>query len=186
MHGKFRLLSPGKESSHSTALPCFVVCFFLCAVFSCLLNPPNSDMDYRIFNTAYVIILMGAYTPRGWTHRQQIRATFLLGKTLTNCSCASSSSSSLSCGNPVDEEITPQWADVSQDPCFHKLLTLTLTLTLPNNHQQKQNQMKIIGTSVQLLTQVHHALRKRWGFIRFLFIELLLRNAGQRREVGSK
>ena len=30
MHGKFRLLSPGKVSSHSTALPSF--CFFLSAV----------------------------------------------------------------------------------------------------------------------------------------------------------
>ena len=49
MHRKFRLLSEGKASSHSTALPSFF-CFFLCAVFSCFHNPPNSDMDYRIFN----------------------------------------------------------------------------------------------------------------------------------------
>ena len=35
-HGKFRLLSPGKVISHSTALPSwvFLVCFFLCAVFN--------------------------------------------------------------------------------------------------------------------------------------------------------
>ena len=24
--------------------------FLMCAVFSCFRNPPNSDMDYRIFN----------------------------------------------------------------------------------------------------------------------------------------
>ena len=47
MHGKFRLVSTGKASSHSTALPSL---FFLCAVFSCFRNPPNSDIDYRIFD----------------------------------------------------------------------------------------------------------------------------------------
>ena len=34
MHGQFGLLSPGKASSHSTALPSFI--FTMCALFSCL------------------------------------------------------------------------------------------------------------------------------------------------------
>ena len=46
---KFGLLSPEKASSHCTALPRFCCCF-LCAVFSCFCNPPNSDMAYGIFN----------------------------------------------------------------------------------------------------------------------------------------
>ena len=64
MHGKFRLLSMSKASSHSTALPSLFGFFLLCGVFSCFSNPPNSDMDYRIFNVRtwsflYVRIHMG-------------------------------------------------------------------------------------------------------------------------------
>ena len=47
MHGKFGLLSLGKASSHSRALPS---CIFCVAVFSCFRNPQNSNMDYRNFN----------------------------------------------------------------------------------------------------------------------------------------
>ena len=36
MHGKFGMLSLGKASSHSAALPRSLLLFFLCVVFSCL------------------------------------------------------------------------------------------------------------------------------------------------------
>ena len=41
--------------------------FFLCAVFLCFHNPPNSDMDYSIFNrrTWSFLNLMHAYTHGG-------------------------------------------------------------------------------------------------------------------------
>ena len=47
MHRKFRLLFLEKASSRSTALPSFFPCV---QCFSCFHNPPNSDIDYRIFN----------------------------------------------------------------------------------------------------------------------------------------
>ena len=39
----------GKRAAIVRRYPCFV-CVFLCAVFSCFRNPPNSDVVYRIFN----------------------------------------------------------------------------------------------------------------------------------------
>ena len=38
----------GKRAAIVRRYPVVVV-FFLCAVFSCFRNPPNSDMDYRVF-----------------------------------------------------------------------------------------------------------------------------------------
>ena len=45
-HGKFGLLPPGKASCDRIALP-KLLCMLGVLVFH---NPPNSDMDYRIFN----------------------------------------------------------------------------------------------------------------------------------------
>ena len=54
MHGKFGLLSPGESEQPyygATQLLFFVIVVFLCGVFSCFRNPPNSDnMDYRTLN----------------------------------------------------------------------------------------------------------------------------------------
>ena len=50
-------------------------------VFSCFRNPPNFDMDYRIFNVLtwsfYMIILKHDYTHRGWAHQQWVSTTCL-------------------------------------------------------------------------------------------------------------
>ena len=47
--------------------------FHVFVIHPTLRNPPNSDMDYRIFKRAYVIILMRACTHRGLgTHRQRV------------------------------------------------------------------------------------------------------------------
>ena len=81
MHGKFGLLSLGKASSHSTALPS--CCFFLCAVFSCFRNPPNSDMDYRIF-TVRTFLCMRTHTGVGHTDNESAQHF----STLTYFSCA--------------------------------------------------------------------------------------------------
>ena len=45
-HGKVELLSPGKAAVKESCFPAYSACW----VFSCFHNPPNSDMDYRIFN----------------------------------------------------------------------------------------------------------------------------------------
>ena len=71
----------GKASSHSTALPSFCCCF-LCAVFSCFRNPPNSDINYRIFNMR-TFLCVRIHTGGG-PHRQRVSTTFWLGKTFTN------------------------------------------------------------------------------------------------------
>ena len=47
-----------------------------CWVFSCLHNPPNSDMDCRIFSRAYMTILVRACTHRGWAYRRRVSTTF--------------------------------------------------------------------------------------------------------------
>ena len=52
----------------------------VCWVFSCFRNPPNSDMDYRIFNRSTCSFLCDAYSHRGWAHRQQASTTFLTWK----------------------------------------------------------------------------------------------------------
>ena len=63
---------------------CYPGFFPLCAVILCFRNPPNSDMDCRIFN---LIILMCAYTHGGWAHRWVSR-TFWLWKTRTFFLCS--------------------------------------------------------------------------------------------------
>ena len=68
MHGQFGLLSPRKAGSHSTALPSFLV-LFLCAVLSCFRNPPNSDIDYRIFNMR-TLLCMRIHTGVGHTDNE--------------------------------------------------------------------------------------------------------------------
>ena len=86
MHGKFGLLSPGNASSHSMALPSFFVFFFLCAVFLCFCNPPNSDMNYRIFNVRNFLCV---HIHMGVGHTDNKSAQhFDSGKTLTNLSYA--------------------------------------------------------------------------------------------------
>ena len=50
-------------------------------IFMCFHNPPNSDMDYRIFNVrACIVFRMRVYTHGGWEHRQRISTTFLTRK----------------------------------------------------------------------------------------------------------
>ena len=50
----------------------------VCWVFSCFRNPPNSDMDYRIFLRAYEIILILCVYTRGLgtPHWQGVSTTF--------------------------------------------------------------------------------------------------------------
>ena len=54
-------------------------------IFQCMLGflcPPNSDMDYRIFNVHTLIILVCAfiYIHRSWAHWHRVRTTFLTQK----------------------------------------------------------------------------------------------------------
>ena len=60
--------------------------FSACWVFSCFRKPPDSDMDYRIFNVV-MVFRMRAYTHGGWAHRQRI-STFWLWKTHKYFYCA--------------------------------------------------------------------------------------------------
>ena len=65
--------------------PAQLLFFSACWVVSCFHNPPNHDMDYRIFIIhAYVSILVSVC----WAYWQRVGTTFWLGKTLTNFTCA--------------------------------------------------------------------------------------------------
>ena len=57
--------------------------------FSCFRNPPNSDMDYRIFNVhMWSFVCVHAYnTHRGWAH-WQVSTTFFSRKKITIFFCA--------------------------------------------------------------------------------------------------
>ena len=44
--------------------------------FLCFHNPPNSDMDYRVFNVPYVIILMRCVYTRGVGHTGKTNTSF--------------------------------------------------------------------------------------------------------------
>ena len=80
MHGKFRLISQGKASSHSMALPNFWG-FFLCAVFLCSVIHRTLTWNTG-FLTCIRSYVMRAYTQHGGgAHRQRVSATFWLGKT---------------------------------------------------------------------------------------------------------
>ena len=58
-----------------------------CWVFSCFRNPPNSDMDYRIFNVCMRSFLC-VHIHTGVGDTDESAQHFWLGKTLTNFSCA--------------------------------------------------------------------------------------------------
>ena len=55
--------------------------FSACWVFSCFRNPPNFDMDYRIFIMHTWSFLCARVHTGGWPHQQQVGSTFWLGKT---------------------------------------------------------------------------------------------------------
>ena len=67
MHGKFGLLSPDIVRRYPVVPPPP-----LCPMFLCFRNPPNSDMDYEIFNVHTFLCV----THGGGAHRQRIRTTF--------------------------------------------------------------------------------------------------------------
>ena len=59
-----------------------------CRVFSCFRNPPNSDMDYRIFNVStWSFVCLRIHTGVEHTDSESAQPLWL-GKTITNISCA--------------------------------------------------------------------------------------------------
>ena len=62
----------GKPAATESPYPALINLSSACRVFSCFCNPQYSDMDYRVFNGAYAIILMRVYiyiyTHRGVGH----------------------------------------------------------------------------------------------------------------------
>ena len=83
MQGEFGLLSPGKRAAIVRRYPVCLV-FFLCAVFSCFRNPPNSDMNYRIC-IVHTFLCVRIYTGVGHTNES---AQHFDSKRLTHLSCA--------------------------------------------------------------------------------------------------
>ena len=81
-HWDFSVGSPGRsprrkpaatESRHPTYAACWVL--------KCFQNPPNSDMDYRIFNARTNVSLMHAITHRGVrTHVRESALKFDFGR----------------------------------------------------------------------------------------------------------
>ena len=60
--------------------------FSACWVFSCFRNPPNSDMDYRIFNVRTCSLLcLRIHTRVGHTDTQRVSTTFLTRKNSKKC-----------------------------------------------------------------------------------------------------
>ena len=57
---------------------------------SCFRNPPNSDMEYRIFivRTRSFLCVRVGFTRGGWAHRQRVSTTFLTRKNWFCFSCA--------------------------------------------------------------------------------------------------
>ena len=51
-----------------------------CWVFSCFRNPPNYDIDYRIFNERTRSFVCVRIHTRGWAHRQRVSTAFLTRK----------------------------------------------------------------------------------------------------------
>ena len=48
-----------------------------CWVFWCLCNPPNPDMDYRIFNVCtWSFLCLQSHAHRNWVHWQRVNLTF--------------------------------------------------------------------------------------------------------------
>ena len=88
-HGKFGSLSRRKAGGNSrAALPNLINSKVACWVFSSFRNPPNSDMDYRIFNVrtwSFSCVRVQYTHTGGWAHQQQVSTTIV---TLTNLSCA--------------------------------------------------------------------------------------------------
>ena len=86
MHGKFGLFSPGKASSHSTALnPGLGVCFFLCAVFLCLctVNVIHQTLTWTTGSLTYTRDYSYA-----WRGHDESGQHFDSEKTFTIFSCA--------------------------------------------------------------------------------------------------
>ena len=62
--------------------------FSACWVFSCFRNPPNSEMEYGIFNVRTCSFMCCAYTHGGWAHRQRVSTICLTRKNSQLFSCA--------------------------------------------------------------------------------------------------
>ena len=61
---------------------CFPVLQVHAGVFSCFSNPPNSDMDYMVFNVCtWSFLFMCVYTHRDWAHWQRVSTTWTWKKT---------------------------------------------------------------------------------------------------------
>ena len=89
--GKFGLLSPGKASSHSTAIPNVFVCFS-CAVRCFRVSVIHRTLTWTtgsltcVGHHSYACVL---HVQGGWVHRQRVNIAFCrLGKTLTKFYCA--------------------------------------------------------------------------------------------------
>ena len=104
VHGKFGLLSLGKASIHKTALPsCWWFLFFLCAVFSCFRNPPNSDWNTGSL-TCRVRSYACVYTRRGWGTPTASQHNILTRKNSHKFFLCSGRDSNLWSWNPLDLE----------------------------------------------------------------------------------
>ena len=79
MHGKFGF-PRGKPAAIVWRYPVF----FLCAVFSCFRNPPNSDMDFNVHTWSFLCVR--SHTGVGRTDNES--AQHFDSEKLTNFSCA--------------------------------------------------------------------------------------------------
>ena len=98
-----------------------------CWLFSCFHNPPNSDMDYRIFNIIYNMVFhMRTY--RGWAHRQWVGTTFLTWKNSAFFLCSWWGFEPSTLGSPVQH--SNHWANLSPPSCQCQSLVKRLWLVI--------------------------------------------------------
>ena len=148
--------------------------FSACWVCSFFRNPPNSDMDYKIFDVAYVIILVRAYTHWVWAPRQRVSTTFVIRKYSQNLSyyapdgirnqghwCHRILSQTLyqlshpvtPCGNDNDND-----EDVNTVVGLTDLLSEKLETPCDNDNNNDEDVKTVVG-----LTDLFSPVRKAWN-----------------------
>ena len=156
--------SAATESRYSTLITYNVYAGRVC---SCFHNPPNSDMDYLY--RAYVIILMRAFTQAELdTPLESQHNKLVLGKTLTNYSCAPEAdgdrTSGLSISGPTLYQLShPHHRPLTDNSIFLSLGKRAATL-LRHIRLQKQIRPRLTPSSLcgQGLCK-HHVIFVRVG-----------------------
>ena len=138
--------APGESEQPWYGATQLLLFFFLCAVFLCFRNPPNS-MDYRIFNVR-TYVLMRAYTHGRWGTPTMSQHNILTRKNSLKFFLCSRWESNLWSWNPLDFEADalptepprPQSTTEGHLRAFHWFMSHTSpTIIHSNKHKSHIN-----------------------------------------------